>query len=245
MSAASHVIQRSAVASQWAKSETINLFRFIQQPTYREHCVEEPDWAVRAVYLSLLLGILLMPLAYFIHSLQDHLGIAEWRPATADVATFLSVVLLVPLLEESLYRAGLKNPVCSLAVAPVVTMAFIVNSVQHAILIAIFPVIIVILTVAHRSLFFGVSSAQLEELHSQKFRLIFWANCLYFACAHLGNFQLSGVQTALFSLVIAPQLVFAALFSYLRLRNGIKSAILSHATINLVAFAAYTTQSTS
>lgn len=246
MGATSHVLQFSTVASQWAKSEITQLFHFIRQPVFRAQCIEDPHWAIRAVFLSLLTIILVAPFAYLINSLQELLEIEELRPSIISGATaFVSAVLLAPLLEESLFRGGLRSPVWALAGAPVVTIAFLIDSEQRVFIFAFFLTIVFVLTLSNWNLFFGVSQRQLEKLQTEKFRLIFWANCFYFACAHLSSFQFSGMQVALFWLVIAPQLVFAVVFSYLRLRNGIKSAVLSHMTINLVGFAAYTAQATS
>lgn len=240
MSVTSHVISHTATAFHWVESEIIHLYRFIQQPICRRQCVTDRRWAVRAIFLSLLVVILLTPFVYFINSLQEFLGIAESQPtATANPATFFSVVFFAPLIEEGLFRSGLRNPICSLVLAPVVAIAFLINSEQHLLVFAIFLMIIALLTVAHWNLFFGDLQARLRKLHARKFKIIFWANCFYFSCAHLNNFQLSGTKILLFWIVITPQLLFAIVFSYLRLRDGIKSAILSHATINIVAVAAY------
>lgn len=199
---------------------------------------------MRAVYLSLFVVILLAPFAYLINSSQELFGIVE-SPLAGNGIAFLAAVFLAPLVEEVLFRAGLRCPVFSLGVTPVVTTIFLISSGQGLLISAIFFAIVILLVSAHWSLFFGVLHTQFEELHSQKFRMVFWANCLYFACAHLNNFKLSGWNVMLFWLVIAPQFVFAIVFSYLRLRNGVKCAILSHMTINLVALVAATTRASS
>lgn len=240
MSLASQIILRTAAAFAWARSEITSLSSFIREPTSRQQCVEDPRWALRAIYLSLLVVVLIAPFVYFINSLQDFLEIEESRPAIIDVTTLASVVFFAPVLEELLFRAGLRNPLYSFVIAPVVTMAILIDSEQRLYIFAVFLVIIGLITTYHRNLFFGFSHPKIENLHSQKFRIVFWANCIYFACAHLNNFNFSGAQVALFWLVITPQLAFAVVFSYLRLRDGVKSSILSHATINLIGLVALT-----
>lgn len=233
------IVRRSVAAFQWSKSEVTDLFRFVREPTCRQQSVEEPDWLLRAVYLSLGVIIALAPFVYVIHSLQEFLGIAESRPGPIiNVPTLLYVVVLGPLLEEALYRAGLRNAVYTLLVGPLVTMALLIDSEFQLLVFAVFLTINAVLAVWNRSSFFGASQSHVEKLYAEKFRLIFWANCFYFAAPHLGNFQLSGTHIGLFWLAIAPQFVFSVVLSYLRLRNGLKSAIVSHATINSVAMTA-------
>ena len=239
MSTASFVIQHSSAASQWAKSEASGFFRFIVHPSYRGLGAGDSQWALRALYLSLMVIVLLLPVAYAISSLQELFGIEERSLGNIDIPKLLLIVVLVPLIEEVLFRAGLKNPFWSLAVAPLVTMMILINSGQGLILFMLLMFAMLSITFVYQKSFFGNSQMQLKRLHSRKFQMVFWANCTYFSWAHLSNFDLSGSQIWLCWLVVFPQLVMGALLGYLRLRDGIKSSILSHATINLIGVSGF------
>ncbi|WP_156648868.1 hypothetical protein [Massilia sp. Leaf139] len=123
------VEQHTRAVARWSKSELLQLLQFVRLPTLSEHSIDEPDWVLRAFYLAIITVIFVSPFAYLINSLQEYLEIAETRPARiADSATLITVILLTPLVEEAIFRAGLRNPLYSIILAPLVTLGFLIES---------------------------------------------------------------------------------------------------------------------
>lgn len=71
---------------------------------------------------------------------------------------------------------------------------------------------------------------------SSNFKYIFYGLTLVFGYIHISNFEITLTTLLLSPLLVAPQIAVGALFGFIRVRFGLISAILLHATYNFVLF---------
>jgi hypothetical protein len=77
-------------------------------------------------------------------------------------------------------------------------------------------------------------SSWFEQNWSTAYKYLFYSLPLIFAIAHIPTFDLTLSQLALWPLIILPFLVYAFVFSYIRIRIGFIYAVLIHFTIDLI-----------
>ena len=184
--------------------------------------------------------VLIVPLSY----LSKRLGIAEpdfgMITQYGFAVTLLAGAFAIPALEEFLFRFWLDGrPRSWLAVAAplvaVVLIAVVVvalhppKPVQIAVIAAL--IIAALGAIAWRLRRPGTMS----PWFARHFAWFYYASALAFAAAHLGNYPLSSVLTAL--PMVTPQLVAGLILGFARVRFGYGAGLLIHGIVNGLAFA--------
>jgi hypothetical protein len=77
-------------------------------------------------------------------------------------------------------------------------------------------------------------SSWFEQNWSTAYKFLFYILPFIFAIAHLPTFELTLKQLVLWPLIILPFLIYAFVFSYIRIRIGFIYAVLIHFTIDLI-----------
>lgn len=217
----------------FCRGETTQLLTFLRHPRRRvRHAGSAAQQAGRLLWM-LVLGISLvlavMPLSA---------TLVQLAPSVQSVLVFnawfvFAAIVLAPLIEELLFRAGLRNVAYTLFIGPclIVLIRF-----QVSLVAGMFIAVTALIALAdylrrkrHRRPGLVVRRGR---AFVRLYPVIFWMYGMAFALIHIANFQSSGWETMLLPLLVLPQLFLGLLLSYIRLRQGLVYSMLLHALSN-------------
>jgi len=224
------------------RAELHDFFRFLRNPAFgfqtpdvragRNH---NEDWVLSvsplrilqwAALLWLVNIVFLGPLAV----MAAEAGGAQHR-LDMERIPWLQALLWAPLVEELLFRYGLRRPLNALWVAP--AAAGILFSGPHAATILLMAAVVFTLLAQERSgKPFVRCSWQMRRRYFIWFPRIFYLATLLFAVIHLHNFNLNQTPAWLLPFLVLPQFVTGLVLGWMRIRRGISAAILLHGMFN-------------
>nr|WP_315484325.1 CPBP family glutamic-type intramembrane protease [uncultured Undibacterium sp.] len=220
------------------RKEVTELRHFFAKPVRRFS--SKSNFRDRCKRLGLLAGIGLTFNLIYIMSIG--LALSSWT-SIKNVLEFNSVgaifliLVFAPLIEELIFRAGLRNLQYSLFVGPALITLFFG---QWQIAAGMFFFTMSIAAYLH---FFGLSR-QKKQYAGDEFRLgrqfiqhypkIFWLYAGAFAIVHITNFRFNDASGLLVIFAVIPQLSMGALWGYARLRDGLSASIALHCLNNLI-----------
>ncbi|MBC7413627.1 MAG: CPBP family intramembrane metalloprotease [Herminiimonas sp.] len=148
-------------------------------------------------------------------------------------------LVVAPILEELVFRAGLRNARYCLFAGPPLMLMFC--RAEWQVLLGLTAVIILI--AAGSAWYDGQKDKRgltgYRFARARRFLglypWIFWLFTISFALVHASNFVSSDRMGLIPFFAVSSQLVAGVGFGYLRLRDGLKSAIALHFANNLVA----------
>ena len=222
------------------KEEVRDLLDFLRRPRRRPGVPAKGwSWLVRALGFTLATLFITVLLSAALYSVAKPLGIfpkLDFRHAS--LGFILSVCLLVPLLEEAIFRWGLRSATYTVFAGPIAITAYATRGEANILvfLVAAIAILGVCLLWLHRN---GgkLSPLQFSRRYLVNYPWIFWLYAVAFALMHVKNYRVSGI--AGWSAVVlfqAPQFLGAVVLGYLRLRDGLRSSILLHCLQNSAAF---------
>lgn len=185
-------------------------------------------------WLFFLWGMSIFVLAPIVLSVSGLLG-ATNRLHDIDIwRLVLMAAIWAPLVEELLFRFGLRRPKLALLYVPILayvlyTKAGLFNIVVVVLLLALFVLLdLCRMTTVHYALPF-----KWRRLYCRYFPVIFHGSVLAFASMHLMNYQFPGGMTSLLlPLLILPQWLTGMVIAWMRVRDGFSCAVLMHALFN-------------
>lgn len=220
------------------KAEFADFKQFVRHPRLSPRLPRAPGPAWRGEWLG---GLRVGRLFCWVLLLWA-INLAVLGPVAATAASFAGaerrvpgmlpwflVVVWAPIIEEMVFRYGLRRPGRALWLAPILLVGLFfgrTDMVQLGVLIA------------------GVGTAALLAVSGQqwpwsrsrhfslRFPLVFHGTTLAFAGLHLANFSLTGTALWLLPLMILPQWVTGLVLGWLRVRFGIGASIMLHALFN-------------
>ena len=233
---------RAPLLKAWTskiRAELIQLARFCWRPT-RRHPTDVGKsgiiWRLASVLVVywLFSAIVVAPILLGLNELLGVKSTLDWsRPGVM----ILSVVL-APLVEELVFRGGLRHPATALAVQPVLIALFF-GAWQVA--LALFGIVTAVILV-DRARQRRLDHAGKFSLHMARgrafltrYRLIVWGYAVAFGLVHIGNFTIAttnGWLACLTVFIVSSQVVTGLFLSYFRLRYGLASAMVFHAMWN-------------
>lgn len=144
---------------------------------------------------------------------------------------WLLALVWAPLVEEMLFRYGLRRPGIALWLVPLMVYALWLGpGVGQTIVFGIAALTIYRITVTNPMP--GVRARQWLRLYRQWFWLVFHVSVLIFAALHLYNFSFESVQWWMLPLLMLPQWFTGMVLGWMRVMRGIGAAILLHALFN-------------
>lgn len=159
-------------------------------------------------------------------------GGAEHRLDLSNIPWFHALVW-APVVEELVFRFGLRQPRAAVLVFPVAVVAMLLGpgGLQAALLIAVLwfcwrP------SYRARGKPLNTLSWPARRLWQRHFGVIVHLSCLAFAAVHLHNFMLNEMPIWLMPLLVLPQWLTGLVLAWLRVRRGIGAAICLHAMFN-------------
>ncbi len=170
--------------------------------------------------------IYLMSIGLVLHTWTTIENVQE---VTGTSAIFL-VLVFAPLIEEIIFRAGLRKLPYTLFVGPaLISLLFG----QWQIAAGLF---FLTTSIAAYLYMLGLDSGgkfRLGRQFIQHYSKIFWLYAGAFAITHITNFRFSDASGLLVIFAVMPQLSMGILWGYVRLRDGLSSSITLHFVNNL------------
>jgi len=197
-------------------------------------------WRLAAVLLAywVFVPVILAPI---LHGLTKLLGVTSTLNWSGTAMLLLSVVV-APLVEEPVFRGGLRNATMTLAVQPVLIALFIGNWQVGLALSGVVTTVLLVDRLRQRHL----DDAAKFALHMARgraflarYRLIVWGYAVAFGLVHIGNFTMAttdGWLACLIVFMVTSQIITGVFLSYFRLRYGLFSAMGFHAVFNFSCF---------
>lgn len=151
------------------------------------------------------------------------------------MAGVLLGLLLALLIEEILFRAWLRSATYTLLIGPVV-LSRLTNHFSIGLGLATLSSIgWLVSAVRNRSktpLQRMRNNHHLAHHFSRAYPFVYWLSAAAFAIAHINNYQYTGWSGRLVILAVIPQFILGLVCSYLRIRDGLVSAIAFHYASN-------------
>ncbi len=228
------------------KQDLKNFWTFIQSPTlgsrfpgrrgdgwWSDFKIHTP-WGLIFKWLFFLWGMSIFILAPIVLGVSDLLG-ATNRLHDIDISRLvLLAAVWAPLVEELLFRFGLRRPRLALLYVPILTYVLYTKA-------GLFNIIVVVLLLA---LFVILDLSRLttdryalpfkwRRLYCRFFPVIFHGSVLVFASMHLMNYEFpGGAASLLLPLLILPQWLTGLVIAWMRVRDGFACAVVMHALFN-------------
>lgn len=194
------------------------------------------DWMPRAPWRRLLAWVAMLwainlfalgPLAVEVASL----GGARHRLDMGNIP-WLTAIVWAPLVEEMLFRYGLRRPVQALWVIPLMLWPLLRGPRPFTIAIVAFVLIAAFVFLRRGLLRRSAWRWHWRRRYSAQFPVVFHLSALLFAGMHLGNFYLNQTHFWLMPVLVLPQWVTGLVLGWMRVRRGIGTSIAMHAMFN-------------
>lgn len=159
-------------------------------------------------------------------------GGAEHRLNLGNIP-WLHALIWAPVVEELVFRYGLRRPGRALWLVPLAVYALLSGPEAHA--IAVVCVVILLCwwqAYPGSPLSKAPMSWRLRRAYLGGFPLLVHASCLLFAAVHLNNFSLNQTPWWLMPLLVLPQWLTGLALAWLRVRQGIGASMLLHGFFN-------------
>ncbi|WP_251862938.1 CPBP family glutamic-type intramembrane protease [Achromobacter sp. Marseille-Q4962] len=144
----------------------------------------------------------------------------------------LAAILWAPLVEEMLFRYGLRRPLQALWLCPAIVPALIWGPRLWTGLLLAALLLLAAWGVRQRPQALAGWNTAWRRYYLRRFGLVFHLVALAFAGMHLGNFVLHQTPYWLLPLLVLPQWVTGLVLGWMRVRRGIGAAVLLHALFN-------------
>tara|TARA_R100001143_G_scaffold25860_1_gene26183 strand:+ start:5111 stop:5869 length:759 start_codon:yes stop_codon:yes gene_type:complete len=159
-------------------------------------------------------------------------GGAEHR-LRLDALPWLQALVWAPIVEELVFRYGLRMPGHALWLVPVSVFALL-SGPQWG---SAFLVGLVVLACWWPYLFRSSAAPKplpwgLRKTYRRYFGVVVHLSCLLFAAVHLGNFSYNETPLWLLPFLVLPQWVTGLALAWLRVRRGIGAAMVLHGIFN-------------
>lgn len=144
---------------------------------------------------------------------------------------WLHALLWAPLVEELVFRYGLRQPVKALWLLPLAIAAMIMGPKWPAMMLLGAGVLLCWWLHGRQRQAWWPSWGW-HAAYRRWFPWVVHLACLAFAAVHLHNFSMQSAPWWLLPLMVAPQWITGLVLAWLRVRRGIGAAIVLHAIFN-------------
>jgi len=220
-------------------ADLAEFFSFVKSPTRRHPRREKPGRVFRTIAVLFALNAFFtlaasVPIYLLLRSL---IGLTP-RSSIEPVAFLVLSVTVAPLVEEALFRAGLRSARWTMCGMPAL-IALYVQGWQSALAIAAVTSLALLVDAATRHRIRPDDDAILRWRRGRaiigRYPLIVHGYALAFAIAHIVNYVYDptiGWRAGLVVFAVSSQLVLGLMLSFVRLRFGLQHAIVAHGVWN-------------
>lgn len=222
--------------------ELLDFWRFIKRPSLAPRSPKQmrgdawtADWQVSVPFKRLLQWAALLwvtNLLVFgpVAVAAAGLGGSEHRLNVYNIP-WLTGLIWAPVVEELAFRYGLRRPVHIAWFTPLALVAVLFG--WHAWTAGVVLLILVLAWGAARRWPAPVAARSgLHRTYSRHFGWIFYVSAIGFAAMHLYNFRLGDTPLWLMPALVLPQFFTGLVLGWLRVRQGIGTAIVLHTMFN-------------
>ena len=180
-------------------------------------------------WAATLWAINLLALGPFVLAVFEQSG-ATHRIDVSNIP-WLQAILWAPIVEELLFRYGLRRPAAALWMIPLLALVLVYGLVWWA--TAILAVVVLLSCWLARSARApSVATYRWMRRYARAFPFVFHVVALAFAAAHLRNFVFDQSVGWMMLVLVAPQWVTGLVLGWVRVTRGIGAAMLLHGVFN-------------
>ena len=198
-------------------------------------------WSVRALFFAAAALMLNIVIEFGVLSpLADRASIASKLPQAVTLGWTLLALAFAPVVEELVFRAGLRQAGYTLFIGPaLIALIAVPGRRPTLIVVAILLTLALAAWLLCRHVLFRRAGARFAagRRFVVRYGWVFWSYAAAFALMHVGNYTWSGPRGALVVLLVAPQFVVGVVAGYVRIRDGLRASVLLHFASNAVAVA--------
>jgi len=224
--------------------ETLN---FIKNPKNEKNRTKSIKLKIYdTIGLLILKMIFLVPVILFFAVVYDPENIQKDNMSErfTPIMLLLVGVVILPFLEEVLFRLSLKFKPIYLALTSSVFCYYILTKlVFHTKLSAVDESFLmrVVISISLGLVSYPIINIKsfkktLSKFWAQHFRSIYYISCLVFAWMHYSKYELNWTNTLLLPILTLPQLMSAIIYGYIRVSYGFQYPLLLHMSNNLIGF---------
>lgn len=226
----------------YAKHEINACWAYLKHPRYLRvsHPSNKERWSRIALFFAAML-LLDIVFTLTIGLALDKWATLDYLPDLGPAAFFFLAVLMAPLIEEMIFRAGLRTPVYSLYIGPVLII-LVGGATPWQLSLVFITTILVLAFGAHlyieqRKRERGMqTNFFVARQYLQHYPKVFWLYACGFSLVHIVNYGINDASGLLVVFAVIPQFIAGALWGYIRLRDGLMSSMVLHALGNFVPF---------
>ena len=212
-------------------SEEFNALKtFLSNPTRkRPHKLSRSDYWKRIVFL-LALDICVCAIMLLFFTQIPTFDTLDFKHDYKNIVLALIAVLIVPAIEEFVFRLGLRSFKYSLIIGPAI-IALLAGS--WWVLLTLGVVLATEIIYLQVKLVRSASkdpgwSVRLGRQFIRRFRRVFWLWAVSFSIVHIGNYNIAGLSDWVVIFAVLPQFIAGTIWAYARLRMNISAAIILH-----------------
>ena len=190
---------------------------------------------IKLIVLCNLLGLAFTVLPFIVNSFE--LLPTNQKPKIDSLLIFVIVVILGPLLEETLFRLNLKitklNMTAFLAVLLIlITKVCFFSGMRLYFYLSSIPLFFL---VYYTISLFNFPLEGIATFLESKFKYIFHLSAIIFGMIHLSNYEtIYWWMIIIIPIITAPYISMGYIFGYVRMKYGFLYGLLMHSTINFI-----------
>ena len=180
-------------------------------------------------WAATLWAINLLALGPFVLAVFEQSGAAH-RIDVSNIP-WLQAILWAPIVEELLFRFGLRRPVAALWMMPLLALVLVYGLVWWA--TGILAIVVLLSCWLGRTVRApSATTYRWMRRYARAFPFVFHAVALGFAAAHLRNFVFDASVGWMMIVLVAPQWVTGLVLGWVRVTRGIGASMLLHGVFN-------------
>jgi hypothetical protein len=144
---------------------------------------------------------------------------------------WFQALLWAPIIEEMLFRFGLRRPFLALLVVPVLIYVFLNGFAWWASSLIVLMLLMLIWSMRHANMPSGNAWRWLRT-YRWAFPVVMHASVLAFAALHIHNYEFEDLAWWMMAVLVLPQWVTGLALCWIRVQRGIGAAVLVHALFN-------------
>lgn len=144
---------------------------------------------------------------------------------------WFQALVWAPIIEEMLFRFGLRRPVMALLVVPVLIYVFLNGFAWWASSLIVLVMLLLIWSMRHAVMPTGQTWKWLRT-YLWAFPVVMHGSVLAFAALHIHNYEFVDLPWWMMMVLVLPQWVTGLALCWIRVQRGIGAAILVHALFN-------------
>lgn len=144
---------------------------------------------------------------------------------------WFQALIWAPLIEEMIFRFGLRRPFLALLIVPVMLYVFLNGFAWWASTLIMLVMLLLIWSMRHASMP-SVRAWKWLRRYRSAFPLVVHASVLAFAGLHLHNYEFEHLPAWMMVVLVLPQWFTGLALCWIRVQRGIGAAIIVHAFFN-------------